>query len=730
MILKELVINNFRSYYKENRFTFNEGLTLIIGGNGDGKTTFFDSLEWLFSTYITEDYEDVISEKRKFDMLEGDVDTTTVTLVFEHNGTKILEKRIEFEKKSDNKIIILDTYFEGWIQNENGREKISGEDMLELCSFDSAIRKYCMFKGESDLNVFDNETALKTLVNTFTDIGQFDRYLDLLNHCDEQSGRAHRRELRNDNRIAQEVDQLENQLDDVVKSINRLKGDISLQEQNRQIYGRKIEEIEHNQDISEKYQRLKTRISTLKDNYHRTRAAINEEYNVNLLDDYWILTAFPAIFQEFKSKVSSLGKMKRTMETQDIEKKAKEAGKKEAIQDLANGIVPLPWYLPDDETMKEMIDEKICKVCNREAKEDSEAYKFMTEKLEMYIKNTEAIAEIEANKEKEKSLFPNYFIEEMQNISISFGGNNLKDIVKLKSDIKERVLFNSNLSDKARVIEDNIKQEEYEVETLLIHSNINGESLENIFSNLTGYFEYRGKAERALVSLEMQLNRLIEEEKKIQERFRELNPESNTARVYSLAHSAFVQILNAFEKSKKKTLELFLKSLQERSNDYLRLLNDDGFHGSIELKVTENETTHIRLVSNIVDEVTGIETKTEIVKPNGALQTTMYMSVLFAISDLTTVKKEQDYPLIFDAPTSSFEMYREDLFYNLRSNLNKQCVIVTKDLLIWNKESNKNILDYSSIESLDCTVYRIEKQRPFDPNDLSTVCTTSKLIQK
>lgn len=40
MIIKDIIIKNFRSYYGENKFTFSDGLTLIIGDNGDGKTTF------------------------------------------------------------------------------------------------------------------------------------------------------------------------------------------------------------------------------------------------------------------------------------------------------------------------------------------------------------------------------------------------------------------------------------------------------------------------------------------------------------------------------------------------------------------------------------------------------------------------------------------------------------------------------------------------------------------
>lgn len=45
MIIKKVSINNFRSYYGNNEFEFKDGLTLIIGDNGDGKTTFFEALE-------------------------------------------------------------------------------------------------------------------------------------------------------------------------------------------------------------------------------------------------------------------------------------------------------------------------------------------------------------------------------------------------------------------------------------------------------------------------------------------------------------------------------------------------------------------------------------------------------------------------------------------------------------------------------------------------------------
>ncbi|EGC85157.1 hypothetical protein HMPREF9303_0079 [Prevotella denticola CRIS 18C-A] len=51
MIIKEIRIKNFRSYYGDNNhIEVTPGLTLILGDNGDGKTTFFEALQWLFNT--------------------------------------------------------------------------------------------------------------------------------------------------------------------------------------------------------------------------------------------------------------------------------------------------------------------------------------------------------------------------------------------------------------------------------------------------------------------------------------------------------------------------------------------------------------------------------------------------------------------------------------------------------------------------------------------------------
>ena len=98
MKLNKIIIKNFRSYYGENCFELSDGLTLVIGDNGDGKTTFFEALEWLFDTSKDNKSESNISEMRKAEIGLGDCDEVSVTMTFEHGGEKKFVKN-SFLKK-------------------------------------------------------------------------------------------------------------------------------------------------------------------------------------------------------------------------------------------------------------------------------------------------------------------------------------------------------------------------------------------------------------------------------------------------------------------------------------------------------------------------------------------------------------------------------------------------------------------------------------------------------
>lgn len=722
MILKELKINNFRSYYKESLFTFKDGLTLIIGGNGDGKTTFFDALDWLFITTRENKSEALISEKRKSEMIVGDSDYVSVSLIFEHDGEKSLEKRFYFEKRSESSFITRDFSFQGWSGSGSEREMIKGDNLLERC-FDTVIRKYCLFKGESQLDVFNDETALKTLVDKFSNIRQFDNYVDMLKSFEVNSDKAYKKELKSDEQTTKKVDRLEYMLKDVNRRVGDIRQEIKQQEIANNDYQTKIDDIEQYKETSEKYNEIKSRITSLDEKLSRTKSCIDEKYSIKLLDELWVLILFPNIFAEYRKKVADFGKQKRKLDKEYIEKRAKEKGKQEAIEEMtaiANGTVPLSNFIPDGETMQEMIDEHICKVCNRVAEEGSDAYNFMKEKLSLYMKSIEAKHKA-AQKEDEKQLFVKSHIEELQTVNVALGNSNIAEIANLKTTITDLIEFNAARKKQVSEIEEQLKDAQDEKSRLLIQSNgVSEEVLAANFTDIRGLFEQKGRSEKRLLKLNEDLNDLLEEKRGIDAEFAELNPATGLAKLYSRVHTTFDKILKAFIEAKKSNLRRFLVDLEEKANYYLALLNIDDFHGIVRIVETTNESAKIQLCS-----LNG----SVINAPNGALQTTMYMSVLFAISDLTSLKREEDYPLIFDAPTSSFESFKEEEFYNVIDKINKQCIIVTKDLLDKDETTGSRKLNEAKIAALTCSVYRIEKQRPFVATDLSTICTTSKSIK-
>lgn len=723
MIIKNIRINNFRSYYGNNQLSLSDRLTLIIGDNGDGKTTLFEALEWLFDTTGENRKESHISEKRKSELEIGESDVVSVAITFEHDGEKEIEKSFIFERTSETEIRTRDYKFVGYFIEGPERQSTSGDRLLNMC-FEPVIRQYCLFKGENELNVFDNETALKTLVDTFSGIRQFDELVEMTANFEQKSANAANKELQNDKKVSNQAKELNSQLLSIVTAIQDIKNELNQKKISISEFSSKLELLEKNQETSEHYQDLKERIKALKDKRARLSYLSSCDYSTSLLDEYWILRPFPAIIKEFSTKVSSLSLEKRRLEKQETERRAKEEGEREAIskiQKLANDAVPLPWNLPDEATMKEMIDDEICKVCGRPAPKGSEAYEFMRTKLNEYLAHITAEANKQSkNIENETPLFPNSFINELHSRQIKLSGETEQEISKIATTISDRLEFISQRKAELDEVDKQLQDLETEQNDLLMQSGLSADLLDKSISDLRGFFDAKSRAEIRVAELETNLQSKEHARAEVQEKLSQLEPTSSMTQVYQRVHTAFEKITKAFSNAKEQNINNFLQMLETESNKYLQKLNKNDFYGIIRIRKTINNSARIELYS---------ENNAIIENPNGALKTTMYMSVLFAISQITTLKREKDYPLIFDAPTSSFGGFKEDTFYNVIDTIDKQCIIVTKDLLNIDKVTGQKNLDYDTINKLSCSVYRIEKVEPFNDKDLSTIQTIVKQVR-
>jgi DNA sulfur modification protein DndD len=99
----------------------------------------------------------------------------------------------------------------------------------------------------------------------------------------------------------------------------------------------------------------------------------------------------------------------------------------------------------------------------------------------------------------------------------------------------------------------------------------------------------------------------------------------------------------------------------------------------------------------------------------------MHISILFAISELALEIKEENFPMIFDAPTSSFGENKTGRFLNLIYETENQKILLIKDFLYTDK-STKTLSLKKEFENVKRDkAFWVRLERPFDPNNLKTI---------
>ena len=718
MVLKELAIRNFRSYYgDDNRFEFNpEGLTLIIGDNGDGKTTFFEALEWLFDTTGLREKDEInnVSEMRKSQMVVGDVDEVRVTIKFEHDGEKELTKAFSFRKTDVNRVEIVNREFYGFRFDGVEREQVDGRQILNSC-FDAEIRQYSMFKGETQLDIFHEDTeALKRLLKNFSDITRLDKFAELTYNLKTEASTAHSSELQTDKKTPIEVHRLERELEKIGSDISDTRRQIRDQEENSRVYKGKLDKMVDNREIKEKLDSINERIKDYEEKARRMRGYTNVDFNTSLLDKQWILCAYPQIFDEFKKKVATFSKERRKQHDEYLIEKGKQ--QQLAALALPDGMTKLPWFVPNEEYLEEMIEDECCKVCGRPAPKGSQPYEFMVQKLQ------EALAHRQKQqKTDDEDIFKYNYTEELQHLSISYGGPKERSVANRKKSIQDELDFIAERTKDMQKWQQALDDVKNEKSRLL--SQLNGVSEDDINRSAKDVRDFMNRhedAQRRLGELRIILEGLRKDQEDKEAEFSSLDTGNKEIARLGRIHNVFDHIYKAFISARETNRRNFISHLKALSNQYLADLSGNDFHGVIEmLRSQETESIDVMLRS---------ENGTIVTNPSESQKTTMYMAVLFAIAKITADRRETEYPLIFDAPTSSFSQMKEQEFYEIINKIEKQCIIVTKDMLEYDATKQKSTIKPSAY-ALSCPIYRIEKDREgFNENDLSTIrVRTSKI---
>ena len=268
MLIRNLTIHNFQSYYSTTSIEFGSGLNLIIGNGGKGKSKFFNAFYWvLFGDIYINDLgwcstnelpnsakkamkrHEFINKKALYDCRIGDTVLCQVTLELEDDkqNTFTIERTVKAERKEEENwesvfawnvsSNMLKVVFDDRKGTRTVNDDLAEDKIREL--FPIGIRKYIWFQGESldSLIDFRKPEILKDAVQHISYFPYYEKLttiIALARTTIERREATHLREINKQNSEARAL----------LKSIEFLRSKIELEFQNKSKTEEHIEKIQ------------------------------------------------------------------------------------------------------------------------------------------------------------------------------------------------------------------------------------------------------------------------------------------------------------------------------------------------------------------------------------------------------------------------------------------------------------------------------------------------------
>lgn len=709
MIIRKIQIDNYLCYYDTKTFELSEGLNIILGENGEGKTKFFEAVDWVFNGENRE-LDMLVSAKKLNEMEIGDSFRVRVSMTVEQYGeNSIITKSFLAKKEKPNECSTSSFMIEGISENSSGeRTQVDGQALLDRI-FPFQIRKYSMFKGEADLNIFESDNALTNLINLFSEAKHYDKYSEKGAFLREKAEKA----VEDSSKLDKKNEALYKKLEGDIIYLNGEKAKYlihlnSTEEEIRKIEGN-LQLAESHVNNADALETLNNRIKNIENQITAHLGRIDENYTTSLFDENWILVNFESFHKEFAEKVSEHSKTRRKLQSQFDEQKGIIKGEKKAKAELLNKAIPLPNNIPSKAIMDEMLNDEICKVCNREAIKGSEAYEFMMKRLKTYLES-QVTEESEPN--KDEPLFKYDYTNRLDNLSISHE-DNLKNLRLVRTKIKELFEFNDDRKKDIDELKEQLDKEKTERDRILGNSSIAEEKLIDVLKNYNAWQKDLKNRNQDQVDCTTKVKSIVSELKAKKEE--KDNIDTSSANSFLIkTRNILRDIETIFIDTKEKKFDEFIEKLQTKSNNFFKTINIDAFTGTIIF-------TRRNKVNRTIVEVELQEDGRTFYKPNQSLLTSMHISILFAISELASEIKEENFPMIFDAPTSSFGENKTAQFLNLIFETENQKILLIKDFLNTDK-ATKTLSIKKEFENVRRDkAFWVKLERPFDPNNLKTI---------
>ncbi|NRA14944.1 MAG: AAA family ATPase [Oceanospirillaceae bacterium] len=687
MIINSISMKNFQCYageHESNYLEFSNGLNLIIGDNGGGKSKLYDAFYWVIHNKIfqsdqrdwvsTKIYkENLISDKAKSECQIGETITSEVTMIVTSRDEKkyklerIYEaKKIgerEWSSKADSAMLVSVYSHAKWnIVPEPKHEKILNRVIP------GHIEPYMWFQGEQVDSLMDltDSTALEQVVNLLSDIKDYD---DLIAITTTGASRTasdlirHKNKLSNDEKKSNELNAT---LEASLKSIYKYEKDIEVCDYNIETAKVKVEELISKVEDAEAKADYKSRRKALVDlckNLEKSLLEKHGSFSKNIFKKHWILKNVDPFFKKFEAK---------------YKKYSKEHNRKE--NENSRVVIKLPLNVPQPIHVERMIEEESCFVCGSAAPKGSLAHEHILSLIE---------------RKPPKDIFTNDLSSDFE----GYYNNNLRygiSIQDIDSSISEELSVIQDLKNKRVVAERQIREIDNQFDILLE---------EDKSEDILGEFKQQNRSRE----------RFEQNKARLLEKLRVTTQQRDDAKtgidklvtgeidkVTLISEKIFSQLKSIAKSTKQQVFESIILELEEKSNEIFRDMTHKNT--SIKGKIKFKKITNGSYIPEIVDGDDYI-----INSPNDSNIILVKLSLIMAI--LTARAKWSDnYALISDAPTSKMADNYTFGFYKTVSERFTQSIVTTYDFL---EAERKAVLSNFNMGK----VYQIESHYPSGNSD-------------
>ena len=665
MRIETTKLKNFLCYYGESTIMFNDGLNLVLGANGYGKSKLYDAFQWVFKDGITSDRDSsglkrtaqlkrsLISDRALVETAVGSSVNCEVEISISHTREryKVLRKYNVNRNGQDSWLEAPNSSFFIFKLDVLNYKPIADNQAQELLEklLPSDVMPYVWFQGERGVNSIidtNSKEALKRVIEKLSDIEKWDEFIDITTKAYNTTKKEFDLAIKASGNNRKEADEALLEQTRFIEKLARLRKELAESQSNLELAREKSTNVLGKHKSAEKIKELKVQLNDLNVKYEATINEIESfhfQFTRNIFNRNWLLMSTQYLVDDFEKKYM------KYEEGVGLRKAQRALGSKVQTR-LPNGV-------PEKMHVMSMLERKHCLVCDRPAPEGSPAY--------------EAIKSLMPSLNATVNMLPD-ITSDLRRVWSS-ANSVAESSIKAQEEIRDSIERQNYLINHQKDLKKDIERKYSELTTEIHNSGVeNAEDIINTVQMATQdiaiYSENIGRLTRDIDAAEKSLRHFESILKKIGKT--DVDPKLNRK-------LEIMQDLNDLTiRLKDSQYQKLVDLLELRANEHYERINKPtgAFYGKIKFQKTAGGG----FIPEIYD-----DNDRRIENLNTSQTSSMKLAIIMAIITSNHNRGYADkYPLISDAPISDFDEKKSKSFLVEAARTFGQSIVMVMDFLV------------------------------------------------